>query len=141
MSANVCIVTADQAFSAVALADVSELQLPIKSAGQYNFDFTVFFKSAVNTTGIFLSVNGPAVTWLRWGKVVPTSAAAVRSEVSTAWNGGSAESSSAGATELMALLKGSFVATASGILVARAATEVANSAITILRGSYGVLRP
>lgn len=140
MSANVCVLNADQAFSVVALADVTELQLPIRSAGLFNFDFTIYYKSAVNTTGIYLSVNGPAMSWLRWGKVVPTSAAAVRFEVATTWNGGTTESSSAGATEQVALINGSCLATASGILVVRAASEIAASAVTVLRGSYGVLR-
>lgn len=68
---------ADQSVSATALADDTHLKVPIVNGGAYIIEVCMFWLAAATTTGIALSLNGPASpTYIRFGMVAPTTASA-----------------------------------------------------------------
>lgn len=134
---------ADQANSTNALADCTGLDFPNLLAGRvYDFRFTIYFTAAAATTGLVLSVNGPASpTAVRFGADIAESVTARRVGSQAAYNAEVVGTSSAGATVLMAQLHGTLQTNASGgTLVVRFRSEVNGSAVTILRGSCGELK-
>ncbi len=135
--------TADEASSLTTFIDSAGMTLAVAATGTYLFEYVVFFTTNATTVGIRLSVNGPASSAIRWGLMNPAGAAAAGSLVgmiqSAAWN---AEpivvTAGPGTPGAMALVSGSFVATATGNLVLRHGSETA-TATTILTGSWGRL--
>lgn len=137
-SAGVVRRTADQAFSdGTNLANVADLAFAVDAGHKYRFRFVVFFTAAAGTTGIVLSVNGPASpTYLQFGAIIGESATAFRTIAATVYDTALVGTNSAGT--LMAIVEGVVENGAnSGTLALRCRTEVNGSAVTVKRGSYG----
>lgn len=136
----VCRKISDETVAVTALADSAGMSIAVEP-GTYLFEFYVYCTTAAVTDGIRLSVNGPASSAIRWGYIYPwgliPNAAYMGVGQSTAWN---AEpyvyTDGPGTGGAMAVLAGSFVATAAGSLVLRHGSETAINT-TILAGSWG----
>lgn len=133
--------TADQSNNLITLADVADLALAVPAPGTYSFRFELYFTAAATTTGLGLSVNGPAQSFLRFGADISTSATARLNGVQTTYGGTVLGTASGAATPLVARLTGTVTTTAAGTLQLRFRSEVATSNVTILRGSWGELAP
>lgn len=135
-----CRVTADQSFTVTALADVTQLTLPVVSGVCYSFRFCVLFQTAATTTGISLSVNGPSFTALAYQVMIPITASGMVFGHKQAY--ASATIGTAVAvinTTYMATIEGVLIPSAAGNLIVQAASEVAASAATVKAGSVGTL--
>lgn len=121
----------------VALADCTGLSFAVVSGTRYRFTFYVKFQTAVNTTGIRLSLNGPATTALNYNVVIPTSATAQVIGFRRAYN---VETVGTGVDTanlpLLATIEGTITPSANGTVVVRFGSEVATSNVSILAGSH-----
>lgn len=135
-----CKKTADQANSTITPADVADLSFALAVNQNLLFNFVVFFTAAAATTGLALALNGPAgFSFLRAGISIPTGATlAPQQGVVTAYATDVLATASGGATALMATVSGQVInGGTAGTLVLRFRSEVALSAVNVLRGSYG----
>ena len=133
--------TSDQTVSNTTPTIISGLSFSLTALMAYEFEAVVYFTTAVATTGIALSVTGPASpTFVRIGADIGESATTMRLLVVTAFGGEMIGQNSAGATAIMAYVKGYVLVGASGgLLDFRFRTEVNGSAVTVLRGSHARL--
>lgn len=138
--------TADQQSIATALADVTDLTFTLLPNTDYGFEFLVLFRTPATTTGINLSVQGPASpAEAAWSSDIMLSGAAgtdgYQSKAQVAGDAAhlTASIDAANATRI-ARLQGSWrTGAAGGALTLRFATEVVNSAVIVRRGSWGRL--
>lgn len=135
-----CRATADQSFSVVALANVPQLSLAVAAGVCYSFRFQVLFQSSVITTGIVLSLTGPAFTTLAYQVTVPISATGVvfghRQAYASATTGTGVAVIN---TTYLATIEGVLIPSAAGSLVVQAASEIAATTVTVKAGSVGLL--
>jgi hypothetical protein len=127
----------DQAFSTVNFADVTDLSVSLAASSQYKFRFSGAYIAAASGTGLQISVNGPASpSFIRFVGQIATSNIAVTYGAGAAYDVGINGTASGGATPLPFTLEGTIdTGIAGGIFTLRARSEVAASAVTILRGS------
>lgn len=134
---------ADESFTATTLADVAGTALTMAANADYEFDYLVIFQTAATTTGIWLALNGPTGL-IELSALVETQTAPTTwsSAVHLAYNGGATTASiDAANTRRIARIRGIVRnGTTAGNLVLRAASEVSGSAVTIKRGTIGVLK-
>lgn len=130
---------ADQAFTATAYADVADLSIPLQVGVDVAFEFLVVWSSAAATTGVAFALNGPAGPQLFCAVVeTATSATAVAIRQDVAYDQGAASASiDAANTSRVCRIKGVVRASVAGNLVVRCKSEIANSAVTVKRGSWG----
>jgi len=137
-----CRVAADRSATGAALVDVPDLNFQLDANKSYAFYFDGFYTAAATTTGLGLAVNGPAASFVGYGVEIATSnAGAWVSGASLAYDGGVLATSSLGTTPCPFHVYGTVTTTAAGVLTLRGRSEVAGSAVTIKRGSFGVLIP
>lgn len=117
------------------IADITGLEFPVV-AGKYWFSFFIAYTSAASTTGARFAVNGPALTTLMLRIIIPTTATAIASSNVTAYNNPTSAQGSAVVAGSIASMEGFIEVSASGSVIARFASEIANSAITVKAGSY-----
>lgn len=124
------------------LADVPGLSFQLKPNSHYSFTFIGGYTAAAGTTGLSLSVNGPASpSVLGVVGCIATSAIATTQGVGVAYNTPLTGSASGGATRLPFWVDGNIsTGAAGGTFVLRFASEVNGSAVTILAGSMGELK-
>lgn len=127
----------DQSFTATALADVTDLSFSAAADTDYFVEANLIVATAASTTGVHLSINGPASPNAVVGHVttVNTSGSPVSSAIS-AYDGGSA-TANAPATDFFARCM--FIISNganAGAVSLRCATEVSMSAVTIKEGSF-----
>lgn len=134
-------VAADQATSNPAFIDVPGMQFPVAPNSNYEFIFKGAYTAASATTGLQLSVNGPASpTFMRAIGTIFSSTTAPLVGAIGAYDAPIAGTASGGATALPFELAGTLsTGAAGGTLSLRFRTEVNGSAVTILRGSWGKL--
>lgn len=135
---RVATMSADVTNSTLVLADVTGLTFPVE-VGTYNFEFNIVYFTAALTTGVLLSINGPAGSYLRFVTDIKTTASASTFAVQTAYNAGSPTTASQGSGKMPARVYGSATFTAAGTLALRFRSEVDTSLVTIEAGSFGVL--
>lgn len=131
----------DRANSTVNFADCTGLQFDLAPNSHYAFEFTGAYSTAASTTGLQLSVNGPASPSLvvAAGQIC-TSATAVQNGGIASYDVGINATASAGATPMPFFLKGNISTGANGgTFILRFRSEVGGSAVTIKAGSYGLL--
>lgn len=137
-------VTVDQPFTATALADVTSLTFPVAAGGLYRFTFFVAYRTAATTTGARFGLTFPAAT----AQAATVRIAGIGNDGTDSEFTGSITSSgdsvvsaavAAANTDYLAVIEGVLLPTANGNLQLRAATEIANSALTIRNGSHGQL--
>jgi hypothetical protein len=139
--------SADQASTVTALADVTDLQWAILASAVYEFEIFLAFQTAAGTTGINLSMNGPAsptdVHWMTEVMVTGVqSTDGVETKAHNAYDDAHLTANiDAANTNRSAVIRGYLRNGANaGTLTLRLATEVAASAATIKQGSWGRLR-
>jgi hypothetical protein len=129
--------TTDEAFSTTNFADVADLSILLAPNSHYEFEAYGGYTAALATTGAQVSVNGPASPNLvRFIGYVSESVTSDRKGAGANYDVAIAGTGSAGATALPWGLQGSISTGATGgLFTVRARSEVAGSAVTILRGS------
>lgn len=133
--------SADEAISSGSFVDCADLKFDIAANTSYRFRFSGAYFTALSTTGLQLSVNGPASpAFLAFTGRIYTTNTTVFAAVGGAYDAAIANTASSGATLLPFDLEGTITTgAAGGVLVLRVRTEVAASAVTIKRGSLGEL--
>ena len=131
--------TADESVtSSTTLQDDDHLQYTIDATGKYVFELTLFARSAADAAGdLRIDMVGPAGTFT-WGAIGldVTLASGNTGTVNTAASG-SPYNFGLSTTQLMIIVKGLFVATATGTLKLQWAQQASNAnASTIKAGSH-----
>jgi len=133
--------SADEATSSNAFGNCADLAFTLAPNTSYYFRFEGAYTSALATTGLQLSVNGPASpTFLAFGGQIAESVTAVRNGVAGSYDVAIAGTGSAAATPLPFWISGSITTGATGgLFTLRMRSEVNASAVTVKRGSVGQL--
>lgn len=120
------------------LEDVTGLSFPVVADQRYWFRFVIHYKAAATTTGSRWSIDGPAVTDLSYQSEysLSTTSRTVNAGLSAYDEPAAANASSADTDSNMAIIEGFILPSASGTVTARFASEVSESAITALKGSF-----
>jgi hypothetical protein len=123
------------------LADVTGLSFSVKAGVSYRFEFFVVYQTAATTTGITLSVNGPASpTALAFWVDVPSNATTRvlgnRRTYDTGATGAGVDTIN---SNVLAIVRGVITPSADGTLIVRYASEVGSSGVTVKAGSTGYL--
>lgn len=138
--ATVIKLTADQAFSLVALTNVTNLSFAVTAGTLYRFRFDVIFRTAVTTTGIGLGLTYPAVTSMAAHARIPFavdgSDAVFEGEITTSGDSVLTTAVVAATTDYLAVIEGVILPSANGTVQLQARTEVAASAATVRNGSH-----
>lgn len=123
------------------IADITGLSFPVTANTKYYFKFIIVYTSAATATGARFSINGPAVTSLIYNSQYSlTTTSHTFNTGLTAYNLPAASNvTSAATTGNIAIIEGVMQTSASGTVVCRFASEVSNSAITVLNGLSYVL--
>lgn len=131
---------ADQAIGVAALTDVADLAIPLGAGAVVCFDFLLIYQTAALTTGIQFGVSGPAgVVEFTALIEIATSLATLNVTQLTALGAGQLTTAvDAANTRRVARIRGAVVnGPNAGTLQVQARSEVAGSAVTVKRGSYG----
>jgi hypothetical protein len=130
--------TADHNTTAVAFADVPELNFAVTAGVSYNFKFVCLFSAAASTTGSRWAVNGPASpTRLIYRTLFPASTTGlVANGAWTLYDQPSAAINSGAPNNNCAIVEGVITPSANGTVSLRFATEIAGSQIQCQINSY-----
>lgn len=127
------------------IASVTGLSFPVTNGNTYWFRFVIWYTSAATTTGSRWAISGPTTTLLGYRTSIGLSAAGTSgTDVMTEVNQGAYDTpaasnatsptATAGAANI-AIIEGLILPSANGDVIARFASEIANSAITAKSGS------
>lgn len=118
------------------IQDVTGLSFPVVSGGKYWFEFYIDYNAAATTTGSRWSINGPSFSRLAYTSdySLTTTTRTLNSLVAYDQPAAS-NASSAVTTGNIAWMAGFITPSADGNVIARFASEIANSAITAKAGS------
>lgn len=117
------------------IADVTGLSFPVAANVKYRFRFTIVYNAAATTTGSRWSINGPTFTALIYkSEYVLTATSRTENPGLAAYNSPAASNASSLTTNNMAIIEGVIQPSAAGSVIARFASEIANSAITAVAG-------
>ncbi|MFO0705029.1 MAG: hypothetical protein U0517_03660 [Candidatus Andersenbacteria bacterium] len=133
---TVLYVSSDVSQSTTTFADVTGLTTAVTSGFTYVFSCDMTYTTAVSTTALQLSLNGPTTTALDYEVLTDTTATAVHNAAQTAYDTNTNPATGGGATRLGVHLTGSIIPSANGTLAVRYRSEVATSAVTVKRGSF-----
>lgn len=142
-TAQTVLATSDTSESlGVGLVDATGLSFSIAASKTYHFEFYVLWETAATTTGIWLSVNGPASpTKVAFAADIYQSTTTVAARSGTAYDGGSAGTGGLTGVSQLARFTGIVVnGTNAGTLQLRFQTEIPTSAVTVKAGSGGWLQ-
>lgn len=118
------------------LADVTGLMFPVTAGQRYWFRFVIQYTAAATTTGSRWTINGPAITELRYSSSYTlTATTQTINHGLAAYNLPAASNATSIVVANMAVIEGFILPSANGNVVARFASEVANSAIVAKRGA------
>jgi hypothetical protein len=119
------------------IADVTGLSFPVTAGNTYVFEFNILYTSAATTTGSRWSINGPTTTLLVYASEYSLAATTTtRNANLTAYNLPAGSNATSGNTASnQAKIWGIIRPSANGTVIARFASEVANSAIVAKAGS------
>jgi len=139
--------TSDQQNTTTTLQDVDDLQFSLEPNKIYLFEFIVVFQTAATTTGIRLDISGPtSPQYIVWWREIPLSAQTAGTDNIQDRQLVTYQSDSA--TASIGVANQNFIARITGIIAngpnadvlkLQFASEVANSAVTIKKGSFGRL--
>ncbi len=133
--------SSDDSTQSTAFTDVAGLKFSLSPNSHYRFKFKGAYTTAAGTTGIQLSVNGPAApNFMRAVGHIFTGSGTVISGAIGAYDAAIAATAGGGSTPLPFEIEGTVsTGDAGGDFALRFRTEINNSAVTILRGSFGEL--
>lgn len=133
--------TSDQATTSTVFVDCDDLVFILAPNRHYGFKFLGAYTAAAATTGLQISVNGPASpSFIRFVGQIASSTTAVLMGAGAAYDAVIAGTASAGATPIPFWIEGSIsTGVVGGVFRLRFRSEVSGSAVTILRGSIGQL--
>lgn len=119
------------------IQDVTGLSFPVLNGKTYYFVFHIAYTAAATTTGSRWSITGPTNTVLAYSSEYSlTTTTTTRNALLTAYDLPAASNATSAETgRNWAKIEGMIRPTADGTVIARFASEVANSAITALAGS------
>lgn len=114
------------------IADVTGLSFPVSSGVTYHFKFFIVYTSALAGTGSRWCINGPATTNLNYHSFYSSGGTGrTNNEALIAYNvPGTCNTNSGSAASNIAEIEGIITPSANGTVIARFASEIANSAIT-----------
>lgn len=119
------------------IANVTGLSFPVVAGTKYYFKFWINYTAAATSTGSRWAVNGPSLTSLTLKSVYSLAATTQTQNTVTGYDlPAAANASSASTAGNWALLEGIIECSADGDVIARFASEVANSAIVAKAGSF-----
>lgn len=119
------------------IQDVTGLSFPVVAGQRYWFRFFIHYTSAATATGSRWSINGPAFSELRYRSEYTLSAAGrTVGEGYLAYNQPAVANTQSLGQANTAIIEGAVLPTVDGDVIARFASEVANSAITAKAGSF-----
>lgn len=118
------------------IADVTGLSFSVTAGVTYHFKFIIWYTAAATTTGSRWSINGPSTTNLAYTSIYSLTATNQTVNHAVAYNTpATSNATSANTTGNIAIIEGVITPSANGSVIARFASEVANSAITAKAGS------
>ena len=118
------------------IADVTALSFPVTAGQTYYFEFVIPFTSAATTTGSRWSINGPASpTLLNYRSEYTLAATTTTLNSATAYDTPSGASATSLTAGNVATIWGIITPSGNGTVIARFASEIANSAITAKAGA------
>lgn len=143
MPSSLLVTSSDyQPASAVAWSDVPGLTIAVVAGTTYTFEFNLLITATATTTGHAIGTNGPAITYLRYSWLIPTTATAIIMGGSSihdhAVTPSTATPSTTATAPTMTIMKGTFTPSASGTFACRIKPEVA-AVMTVHRGSFGIV--
>lgn len=132
--------TADQAFTAITLANVTGLSFAVTSGTHYRIAARIVFRTAATTTGLKLGATIPAFTVFSASVNIPLAA----DGAGGMWHGWLTSSGDtvtstgvqAANTDYVAVIEGILIPSANGTFQLQAASEVLASAATLRPGSH-----
>lgn len=130
--------------AAAALTNIPGLSFSLTANRMYHFKFMGIFQSAATTTGLGLSLTGPAVTYAGWTAQIEQAAAGTDQHYTyTVANSlsfiGASPSVVAANTDYLWEVEGFVQPSAAGTLQLQFRSEVSGSTVTLKAGSVGVL--
>lgn len=128
-------VAANVSNSTTTFSDVTGLTTSVV-AGTYYFDCQLQAFGSATTVAPQFSVNGPSASEINYQVTQATSATAIFSGVQTAYDTVTNAATGVATPGGPATMVGSIIFTASGTFAIRMRSEVASSAVTMVRGSY-----
>lgn len=118
------------------IASVTGLSFPVTAGSKYWFKFTIIYTAQATSTGSRWSISGPTTTLLAYTSEYALTATTETVNYATAYDTPSASNATSVATAgNIATIEGIIVPSANGAVIARFASEIANSAITAKAGS------
>ena len=128
----------NNAATANTLQDVPGLAFDVKAGVRYHFKFVIPYTAQATGTGSRWTVNGPAFSSLYYvSDYSLTATSRTMNEGLSAYNlPAAANATSATTGSNMAIIEGVIVPSTDGSVIARFASEVANSAITAKAGAF-----
>lgn len=118
------------------IADVTGLSFPVVAGETYHFEFFIDYTAAATTTGSRWSINGPSASRLAYQSTYALTAASLTFGNLSAYDQPAASNaSSANTTGNLAWITGLITPSVDGNVIARFASEIANSAIVAKAGS------
>lgn len=121
------------------LQDVTGLSFAVVAGQRYWFKFSIIYTAQATTTGSRWSVNGPTTTALAYtSEYSLTATTTTRNATNIAYNSPAASNATSATTgpSNTAEIQGFVQPSANGTVIARFASEVANSAIVAKTGSF-----
>jgi hypothetical protein len=120
------------------LQDVTGLAFDVKAGVRYHFKFVIPYTAQATGTGSRWTISGPAFSSLYYVSdySLTTTSRTMNEGLSTYNSPSAANATSATTGSNMAIIEGIIQPSADGVVIARFASEVANSAITAKAGAF-----
>ena len=131
--------TADQTGIGDTFADLTSLGFSLASGKTYRFHYWLYMDADATTTGIDVSVNGPATAFLNYTVVFWTSLTARAERGADSYDYDTALTASSGTQARMYEVYGTVKTSAAGTLIARAKREAMGAGPNCRAGSNGLL--
>ena len=124
------------------IASVTGLSFPVVAGETYSFRFVIWYTAAATSTGSRWSISGPTISRLGYSSKYSLTATSETInaglsayDLPAASNATSVQANGAAVANL-AIIEGTITCSANGDVIARFASEIANSAIIALAGSF-----
>lgn len=119
------IITSDVTTTSSSLSDVTGLSFPVTSGKTYRFSFMIPYTSSSTGNGALFSVNGASNSLLIYRCFIQTTTSQINYHANTYDAGTTATTSASGNN--MSTIEGMLIASATGTVIARFASEVATT--------------